>query len=375
MFSERIKCIFCNSYELKTYFKKNFMIPQSACMTNTIIKGELMPYNIQICSTCKTFQNKYLANLDILYCKDLIINPYGNIRKNCVKTFYEFIKNDNMNISGIIEIGGGSGELYKMFKNEIPYIIIDPSSNIDLGDKLIKKFIEDIDLNNFDQKYNTLIMSHVFEHFYEPKKILNIISKCFNIKYIYICHPNFDTYVKKDPNQYYLLHCEHTFYIENDFLVKLFNNISFELIKSEEIDDYSLNFKFERKENLKRIEEINLNSENIMNIYHEKIFNKIKYFNELLEQNNDFYIWPCSFHNIVLFNFGLNYKKLKGILDNSETKIGKYMYGFNIKCESFNKIINNTDDNKIIYIILNGGVFNKEIINKYNYVKNIIFIL
>ena len=36
-----------------------------------------------------------------------------------------------------------------------------------------------------------------------------------------------------------------------------------------------------------------------------------------MKQNKKFYIWPCSTHSITLFQYGLDYTKLDGILDNS----------------------------------------------------------
>jgi len=82
------------------------------------------------------------------------------------------------------------------------------------------------------------------------------------------------------------------------------------------------------------------------------------------------HIFPCSIHTLYLFAFGLNSKYFKSILDNSKNKINKYLYGYDIKCQSFNDFIKN-DNNSIV--ILNGGCFNKEI--DLNLSSNIIFLL
>jgi len=53
---------------------------------------------------------------------------------------------------------------------------------------------------------------------------------------------------------------------------------------------------------------------------------------------------------------------LDGLLDNSANKIGKKLYGTNLKILPFNKII---EENKpFTLIIINGGVFNSEIKTK-----------
>ena len=50
------------------------------------------------------------------------------------------------------------------------------------------------------------------------------------------------------------------------------------------------------------------------------------------------------------------------MLDNSINKIGNKMYGTDLIISSFNEIIIKNNENTII--LLNGGIFNKEIINQ-----------
>ena len=73
-------------------------------------------------------------------------------------------------------------------------------------------------------------------------------------------------------------------------------------------------------------------------------------------------------HTNYLFALGLDKSKIYGILDNAPHKIGKYLYGTDLKCLSFNDIIETTED---IVIILNGGCYNKEILNMFNNKPNI----
>jgi len=80
------------------------------------------------------------------------------------------------------------------------------------------------------------------------------------------------------------------------------------------------------------------------------------------KKDNKIYIWPSSIHSLYLFTFGLNYDKLDGMLDNSINKIGNKMYGTELKISSFYEMINKNDEKTII--LLNGGIFNKEIIDK-----------
>lgn len=372
MYSTRVKCIFCNDDNLKTYFDHDYIIPQSACMTENIKNDSVwMPYNILLCSNCNTYQNKYLADINILY-NNTVFNPCGLTRSESTNQFYNFIK-DNENISGIIEIGAGHGQLSDLLCEIHKYVIIDPSYSGNTNNKIIiKDFLENVNINEIINLYNvnTIIMSHVFEHFYNPNDILNILKLC-NIEYIYISHPNFDSFISNDPNTYYILHCEHTFYIDNNFIPKLFNNIGYKLINKNEFK-YSINYSFKKDKSLNIIKLLNTKNTEI-DLYFNKIFDKINIYNDIIDNNDNVYIWPCSFNNIILFNLGLKYNKLSGILDNSPTKINKYMYGYNIKCLSFKETFDTSNTKTII--ILNGGIFNEEIYKQYLTNDQIIFFL
>jgi hypothetical protein len=77
-------------------------------------------------------------------------------------------------------------------------------------------------------------------------------------------------------------------------------------------------------------------------------------------KNKNICIWPASVHTqFLLMCLNLSNKEIDYVLDNSINKIGKYMYGYNLECKSFIDYKDNND----CAIILNGGCFNKEVIN------------
>jgi hypothetical protein len=57
---------------------------------------------------------------------------------------------------------------------------------------------------------------------------------------------------------------------------------------------------------------------------------------------------------------GLNYKRLSGILDNSPNKIGKYLYGYNLLCYSFDELVK-TENNNISIIMGGAGKYLDEL--------------
>ena len=117
-----------------------------------------------------------------------------------------------------------------------------------------------------------------------------------------------------------------------------------------------------------------------------KICKKNSKLNKIMAiKDKNYYIWPASAHTVALFVNGLDYTLLDGILDNSPNKINKYLYGYNLECNSFNELLNANDPNNCI-IIGGSGNYIKELnfeniktsiifLKKYNIKNNNIFIL
>ena len=362
IYSIRKECIFCNNTDLDLLFDhSNYNSSLSLGLyKNQNEKSYFMPYNVQICKKCNSFQNKYIGNLSIIYDVNHVDN-YGTTKNKKHTLFCNFIT-ENSNIDGIFEVGSCNGilanQILKKIKTE--YNIIEPSF---IGDKtnlnIINDYFENIELN--DNNSNTLIMSDVFEHFYNPIDILTKIQNSTNIRYIFLSHPDFDYSIQN----YMLtnLNCEHTFLIEHQFLFTFFEKFGFKLNRRYDFENYSLFLEFERI-NVEKIVEtqiINYNLYNDAKMFFNKIITIVNNINEFINNSNKkTFIWPTSVHSVTLFTCGLDFKKLAGILDNSPNKIGKYLYGYNLLCSSFNDILN-SDDKNICIIISGAGNYMKEL--------------
>lgn len=375
----RTHCIICKSDDVDDIFTEDYDVPQALHLRDEINKGNdaWMPYNVQRCNQCKTFQNKYLADLRILY-EASHIQASSQVREKQTLQFTDFILK-NPNIQGIIEIGAGAGELSDniLAVKEQSYYIIDPAYVGPVAKRtIIHDYIENV---NVDQlQANTLVFSHLWEHLYEPTKLLDQLASCTNIKYVYMCHPDFDTYVNQEPYTYNCLHCEHTFFIQNHSIPELFKMYGYNKVSYQQCESYSIFFEFTKindymitKTNDYTV--LNPNSDLMISKYFQSLFNKVSEINNILDHTTKpVYIWPCSIHSIQLFNFGLNYKNLRAILDNAPSKIGKYLYGYEIQCISFIETMNNATTE--IIIILNGGCFNREIVRQNMTNKFVTFI-
>ena len=361
----RENCIFCKKKLENTYFKNdysNYIAHYQVDYDTNLNDMIKIPFNIFICSNCKTVQNKYLGDLSEIY-KNNHADSTGTIMINLHEKNKDLIIKYKDNIENIIEIGSSKGVLAdNILENlNLKYYIIEPSFFGERKNKIIiDDYYENVDDSNIDA--NTIIISHVLEHFYQPNEILEKIYLNKNIKNFFLVWPDLEYYINN--NILHVLNTEHIYYIDNDFLIKILETYGFTLIEKEYYIGHSVLFYFHRDTFIEKKEINYINKNYSLDLYYNNIFNNINKCNDLLNINKNYkkYIWPASIHSLYLLIFGLDEKLLDGMLDNSLNKIGKKMYGINLEILSFNRIIENNNEN--ILIILNGGVFNSEVENK-----------
>ena len=204
-------------------------------------------------------------------------------------------------------------------------------------------------------------MSNVFEHFYQPRKILEKIRDSRNIQYIYLNHPDFDWAIINNLNC--ILNYEHIWYIEHQALFKLFENYGFYLNRRYNFANQLIQLEFIR--NFECASNILSNISSYTNIkqYFDNQINTVHVINKLLllsNANTKYYIWPAALYTTQLFTLGLRYDLLAGILDNSPNKINKYLTNYNLYCKSLNDLLKEDPENTCI-IISGVGNYLKEI--------------
>jgi len=330
-------------------FEKEFITAISLAYYSTPTENPVfIPYNIIICKHCKTYQNKYLGDLSLIYKKNHI-DSFGKVKREMHETFANFILKTE-DITGILEVGASTDTLASYLLSAFPYSVCDPAFTGDLTRiTVFPKMFEELDLNTVQG--NTIVMSNVLEHFYDPVEVISKIQQCKTNKYIFINHPNFDFACKNDIPA--LLNIEHTFYIENAFLVNLFERAGYSCRSQLNYETHTVCFKFERTHTPTSIIPVNVTSVIDVPKFFENKLRKVRAVNELLGQYESVYMWPASSHTVELFTFGLNYTQLAGLLDNSPVKFFNYCYGYNVKCFPFKDTLMSASETTCI--ILGGS--------------------
>jgi hypothetical protein len=355
----RTNCIFCKS-KLKTHLFPSDLEAYVAhyAVEKSDNSAVSIPFNVLKCDNCYALQLKYLGDVNEVY-KINHADGTGSTMKIMHEEFLNLILKYKDKINNIIETGSSVGILADCILEKIKteYNIIEPKYFGNTEDRnIINDFYENVDDKKIDA--NTIVMSHVFEHFYEPLEILNKIQQNKNIENIFLTFPNLEQYVINDIN--HVLDTEHTFYIDNQFLKKLFMIYGFEPQEEKLFKDHSIMLYFKRSKN-SQIQNIDLkNNKHDLSDFFKNIKDKVKYFNEIIDSNKDknVYLFPASCHSIYLSIFGLKHKNLKGMVDNSKNKIGKKMYGLDCEIFSFKEVVEN--DNDAVFL-MNGAMFNHEV--------------
>ncbi len=371
IYTTRTKCIFCSSTNITQLYDTDKETPICYSLFKTPSNGFFLPYNLQYCKACDTCQTKYLGDIERVYALNHIDN-FGIVKHAMHNYFADFII-VNKNITNVIEVGACHDYLSRLLiekQNTLGVTIIDPSftGNTE-GLTIIPDYVENVNLAKIDA--NTLVMSSVFEHFYSPLDILTLLNKSLSIKHVYINHPNMEYAIKNDVH--INLTTEHTFYCKNDDIETLFNLYGFKLHRKEYFENHTICFEFIRATDIV-IKPQQHNNKTLHDIesYIARINNRVHHINLFMEQNKHktFYLWPASMHTVPLFIYGLNYKNIKGFIDNSPNKIGKYFYGYNLECFSFKDIVDKSNENTCILL---GGAENYKRELHLSHFKGVLF--
>lgn len=370
----RERCLFCKESAFTTLLNKDYSIPIGCFSVNdSNYEYTFIPYNLYNCSNCFTVQTKYEGDLSLIY-SESFAGLFGTTRGKMNVEFSKFILSNNV-IKSVLEVGAGNGDIADILleKSGLDYTIIDPSYwGNTTNRRIIKNFIENIDTISLNS--DTLVMSHVFEHFYDPMAILTKVSQMPNLTHIYINHPNLESFIKN--GNYHVLNPEHIFYAETSFIEEIFLLFGFKRKRSYNYIDFAIFLEFERiqiennsisfPKNIKTVESTQM--------FFSKLLINIKTINDILDKTTlPVHIWPSSMHTNFVIAMGLNKEKINFVLDNSPHKIGKYLYGYNLYCKSL-KEITESENKKII--ILAGGLYNKEVIDSVrSNSSNIVYII
>lgn len=339
----RQNCVICNSKLISFYTRENFPI----CFYHTTepyTTDIFADQNIGECEVCGCIQQMHLFDPEVLY-KYSHNQTYNTPTwKNHHTEFLEFIFK-NTSSKNIFDIGGNP-DIYahRMIDKNYKILNICPPEN-NAYEHLFE--VGNCETYIFNPEFD-IIMSHVFEHLYEPRKFVENARKC-NVKRIFISIPNMDYILKT--NAPFVLHSEHTYFVNSELLKFLFNSFDYICKDFKEFKNHSYFYYFELSNDpiTVTMPRISIRSEFVDGI--TSINSRIMKYSK----NNYDFIIPAG--NLGQYIHYCLKSDIIGFIDNDKSK-HKRLYGTTLSAYPFNEL---TKYNRKLNILLYGSIYSKEL--------------
>lgn len=315
--------------------------------------------SFSICRDSGIIQLDKVLPLDMVYLNEHADGTGAVWQKHYI-AFANFIK--MFSVENVLEIGGGNGVVAKLCmdnKKDINWTIIEPNP-IFKGNKKIKVikgwFNEKF---NFKNNIDMVVHSHVLEHIYDPdmfiKQIAYILKR--GDKHIFSLPNLYELLVNKYTN---CINFEHTIFLTEYFTDYLLKKNGFKIIKKKYFLNHSIFYateKLEKSQDTEYVSKYKKYKKMFINFidYHQ---NLIKDFNRKIDNfDGEIYLFGAHVFSLYLLAFGLKKEKITAILDNSELKHKKRLYGTSFHVY-FPEIIRNK---KNAAVILKAAGYQQEI--------------
>lgn len=350
----RIKCVLC--YEKLSFLFKRDKYPITVSPPIHEYESDIfLDQQFYSCENCSCVQLGTLIEPEILYNSAHNNTSTTPTWKEHHKDFSNFIDTENT----LLEIGG-SGILFRLLREKYPslqYSCLDICEPTDIISDIIyhKGNCESFSFSN-----TTLVMSHVFEHLYNPRQFVeNIHSR--DVQIIYISIPNMMHLVRSGSST--ILHNEHTFFIDKILTEWLFSQYGYTLVKYSEFINHSLFFKFQKNTKSQAPLSLVKRPEIVKDIYTLFVNDSLRFSNIQIQPYS--FILPAGLFGQFVIH-ACSPKNIIGFIDNDSTKHNKRVYGTPYNVYPFEEL--KRYNMCTIYIL--AGPYKEELIHQIHQYNN-----
>lgn len=252
----------------------------------------------------------------------------------------------------IVEIGGGSGNIFSKFEQFDSWKVIDlnPSSKYDVKNVTkIKSLYDSTYINNND----VVISSHVIEHMFYIESFLKNLSQKLP-KYHIFSMPNMKGYAESKYSATIMQ--EHPTYLPEEVMDVLLIRNGWVVVEKVYFKKHSIFYVTQPTKKYLNVD-IPDYSQDIINLfdYLQSRANSVKH--------QQFYVFGAHLTYYYLLNMGIVEEQIIAVIDNDWNKCGKRMYGFNTPVIHSSEVPNGAK------VFLEMGPYNEEIRKKLNNVE------
>jgi hypothetical protein len=345
------------------YVFRNF--PVSMGCTDSDAGDDLIAdMSFSICRDTGIIQLDELLPLDIVY-QNQHNDGVGEIWQQHYKEFSRFLQ--KFGLRRILEIGGANDWVARNFLKVNPnsiWNIVEPHPLFGESKRIkIQKVWFDENFRS-ESEIDAVVHSHVFEHSYRPEVFFQDIARVLlsGQKHIFSM-PNM---VQQLANKYTnCLNFEHTVFLAEPFVDYMLKRQGFQIIEKKYFKNHSIFYatvkSSDRVSKDARVPDKYTEYNGLFNDfinYHLNLANELN--SKIKNFPGNIYLFGAHIFSQHLFAFGLNQAKITNILDNSDLKAGKRLYGtdFIVKKPSILK------GEKRAAIIVKAGAYRDEIVDQ-----------
>ena len=266
------------------------------------------------CARCGSLQLMTLIDPNILYStphNDTTISPMW-IKHH--SEFASFISHGIDETRKITEIGGASGSLALLLNDKVrEYTIMDMSEqDLKINVKFLKGNCETYDFHEED----TLVLSHVFEHLYEPFSFIKNCAKN-KVRDVFISNP-----AMRAESVILPVDIEHTYFADDIDVQNMFERNNYTLVQKKAFGDHSFFAQFKYGFTATPVNNLRPGRDDVI----VKSFLNRKLNLENVKLEGDVFIAPAGQFGQIFYYYS-KYDKILGYLDNDKNKQGQRVYG------------------------------------------------
>lgn len=361
---KRDKCVLCES-QIKEIYRISDMPSFMGVVDDVddVIKSDMI---ITECVKCGLIQNEELLPTELVYINNHNISVVGDIWTYHYIELCNFIKKNSKGDT-ILEIGDPSAKLAIPLKDEYKkWIIVEPNTDMKSFDnvEIINEFFDGE--SKFDgEEIETIVHSHVLEHLYDPIGFLKDCHKLLKDGGVTVFSiPNIKWILDNSGLPTSVLHFEHTYYVDDENIEYFLNKSGFKLEKIQHYKNHSIFIKATKVNSLisKEIPPMKLKDKFLSLVdLHEK---KIDRINKELN-GRSYYLYSAHINSQFMLNNGIS-DNIISLLDKSEGKIGKSLYGYDYSIYSPDKI---KSDKQPIIVASQMSIYFEEIKSNLLYIN------
>lgn len=358
---ERTHCVISGNEDLEPLYSFAKFPVFMGCLDQPVTDDLKQDMSWWISRGSGLIQLKQLLPLDILYPESHGAGAVGALWDKHHKAFAHFL--NRMSPSAIIEVGGAHGILAREYKQfgKIPWTILEPNpSPVDGCEaRFIKGFFDD--KFSYDEAFDTVVHSHVFEHIYDPDQFMRHLAGFMaDGQHLVFSLPNMQVMLKRKYTN--CINFEHTVFLTEVYVEFLLAKHGFRLLTKEYfMDDHSIFYAAIRDSSINPIALPHglyvKNKQLYMDYvsYHKELINDLNH--RMSDTTKLVYLFGAHVFAQYLIAFGLDTSRIVSLLDNDPHKQGKRLYGTNLTVQS-PKVLREVNDP---IVILKAGVYNQEI--------------